>query len=165
VGAGPAGPGGSVPGVKPARRPGAHMDAELRGQRGWLKGEAVAATSLHPCERRRATSRCATPDRTKPTSNSNLPARTPHSPTRARPLTSKPVPVAAATPTVYSRQSGIRRGTTRSRRPSRGHVSPSRKARLNVSSSLLGAGGGHADDGSTAARNLTGSMYCRNSTI
>jgi len=68
---------------------------QVLGQRGWLKGEAVSATSLHPCERRRATSRCATPDRTKPTSNSNPPARTPHSPTRARPLTSKPVPAAA----------------------------------------------------------------------
>ena len=31
---------------------------QVPGQRGWLKGEAVSATSLHPCERRRATSRC-----------------------------------------------------------------------------------------------------------
>lgn len=31
---------------------------QVLGQRGWLKGEAVSATSLHPCERRRATSRC-----------------------------------------------------------------------------------------------------------
>lgn len=62
---------------------------QVPGQRGWLKGEAVSATSLHPCERRRATSRCATPDRTKPTSNSNRrPGPRTHLPGRGRSLQS-----------------------------------------------------------------------------
>ena len=66
---------------------------------------------------------------------------------------------------VFSGTSNHQRESDSTESPSRGHVSLSRKARPNASPPLLGARLGHVDVGSTAARNLTGSMYCRNSTI
>lgn len=47
-GAGPAGPGGSVSGVKPARRPGAHMDAESAD---WLSRLGAEGTEGWAAER------------------------------------------------------------------------------------------------------------------